>query len=285
MADNEPDHRDIEERKFELEEKKLNLEERKLHVETSFAKNYSAAIVSAFVTISVAIISFTQAYIAREDRLKADERTQLLATADQNRQVGQWGVSILELYFSHPDGFDPAKSPDTAQQNLTALAVSAPDIMKPILQQRQHDLVRMGAAGAVGTGETLSVVANALQAAMNTSSGSTPGVLPEQGALSWPPGWPDSVAPNTFTIYIQYGANAQSSAMELRDRLQASGFHVPGLDPVDEAPSEAQVRYYRPSQSAIAKVLAAGIGPNTQSRQVGEGDLPDGILEIWLPRS
>ena len=81
---------------------------KKLELEDSFAKKWAPTAITALVTVSVAIltlgINWNQSSIAREDRLRSDEQARVLAEASRKQQEGQWGISVLELYITNPEG-------------------------------------------------------------------------------------------------------------------------------------------------------------------------------------
>ena len=164
--------------------------------------------------------------------------------------------------------------------------------MQPILQSRKDALVRATQATA-GTqpdptapqanDTTLATIAAAAKQAESLAP--TSAVPPPVTSPSLPE-WPADVKTSDYTIYIQYGDGSNAAAAALADKLKANGFRVPGLDQVASAPSVPQVRYYRKGQDALASALAAAIGANATTSFIGATrKLPDGIIEVWLPKS
>jgi len=157
------------------------------------------------------------------------------AAAAEKQQEGQWGISVLELYITHPDAFDPAKSPH-ADQNLNALAVSAPDVMKPILPQQQDALVRLGDPAL--TSSQLQTIAGALGAAQSAQ-----GILSGIGKETTLRGLGGSLVPAAYSIYVKYGPNSADQAETVVNKLRVDGFRVPDPQPVEKSPSNPEVRY------------------------------------------
>ena len=260
----------------DIERRKLEIEAEKLAIERSFAKKWFPTMLTGVIAFATVLINGTQIYIAHQERAKSDEQARVFAEADQRQQDGQWGISVLELYITHPEGFDPSKSPVTAKQNLTALAVSAPDIMRPILQQRMDDIVRSPAG--LNT-ESLTAIASALGTGSTTDSGT-------DNLASLLPGWPQGANPADYSVYIQYGANSAAVATAFAQRLRDQHFRVPDLELVNQSTTTSEVRYYRPEQKPVADALASSLGNGAISKFIGAGqNLPGGIIEVWIPAS
>ncbi len=259
----------------DLEERKVRLEEGKLALEQSFAKKWGSFVIGASVTAGVAILTIGmntyQSSIARDDRLSAEKLAQAQADETHQQQKGQWGINVLQLYITHPEGFDPVKSPETARNNMTALALSAPDVMRPILLSRLDSLVRSdgaanpGALGAVKTALDQVPLANqstnSNSTVVATTGAGAPGpTAPEAGPTSpLPPG----VDPAAYSVYIQFGSASKGFATAYGAQLRAAGFRVPDLEQVEQSPNEPQVRYYQTEQTGLADWLAARLDAQT----------------------
>lgn len=266
----------VEERMVAVEEKKLELERQKLAFEKSWRKILGAGLLAALVALAVGGIGFWQ------NRM-AESRQAAQADVAQKQQDGLWGVQVLELYVTHPDQFDPAKSPDTAAQNMAALCAAAPDLMRPILEQRKDALIREG-LGLPG-------VAAGVKAIQEALAGLEQGVKSVgDAAAAHEAGVPLDVDPAAYSIYIQYGNTARGFASRFGSELADLGFRVPGLEPVSQAPDVPEVRYYRQDQKLLAEWLAMRLVDQAPRRSpaisklVGNGGLPGGIIEVWIPQ-
>jgi hypothetical protein len=80
-------------------------------------------------------------------------------------------LNILELFITHPERFDPIKSPDSARRYLIVLAVSAPQHMKPILRERESELRRqLGSEDKSIDPTTFRAALDVVTAALNAAS-------------------------------------------------------------------------------------------------------------------
>jgi hypothetical protein len=68
------------------------------------------------------------------------------------------------------------------------------------------------------------------------------------------------------------------------------GYHVPNLQAVRAVPRSLEVRYYHPSQKALASKLAMQLqgsisvkAPALAVQFYSPKALPSGILELWIP--
>ena len=259
----------LDERKVKVEEDKLQIEKDKFAFEKSWRKVLGSGLLAGVVALAVAGAGYWQT------RLQEINRNAEAAVA-QKQQDGLWGTRVLELYVTHPREFDPVASPETAQTNLSALVVAAPDVMKPILLKRQDSLVRTGPESL----STLGTALGAIRGALAQSPVATPASVP---------GLPSGVNPSTYSVYLQYGSGAGDFAEVLARTLSNDKFRVPELEAVPQAPAVPEVRYYRPDQQALAEWLAKRIDQQspgrtpTVAKSIGSANSPDGIIEVWIP--
>lgn len=257
-------HVRVEEQKVQIERDKLEIERDKLAFEKSWRKVLGAGILAAAVACIVAGAGFWQSRLAEADRAAQ-------AVTVQKQQEGLWGARVLELYITHPDQFDPVKSPNAAPQNLQALAAASPDMMKPILLQGQDRSFRAGQLGAL----------NAFRGALD--------VVTESALKSMGSGDFMSTGHGDTSIYVQYGQGSDGFVSRYMSGLIAEGFRVPTPQQVAETPDVPEVRYYREDQRAVAEQLGQDLGklapqkPAAIPKLMGEGALPDGIIEVWIP--
>ena len=257
----------LEERKVAIEEQKLNNEQDKLAFEKSWRKILGSGFLAGVVALAVAGVGYWQSRIQEINRTTE-------ADVAQKQQDGLWGIKVLELYVTHPREFDPVASPATAQSNMSALVVAAPDLMKPILLKRQDSLVRTDALAVI------SPAINAIQSAIGQSRGTAPPSVP---------GVPSGVNPSNFSVYIQYGSGAEEFATKFGKTMASNHFRVPDLEAVPQAPSVPEVRYYRPTQKPLSEWLAQQIDqespgqPSAIVKSIGSDNSPDGIIEVWIP--
>jgi hypothetical protein len=259
----------LDERKVIVEEGKLQVEKDKLAFEKSLRKVLGAGVLAALVALAVAGVGLWQNRLAEADR-KAQ------ASMVQKQQDGLWGVQVLELYVTHAGEFDPVKSPETAGQNLSALVAAAPDLMRPILERRKDSSVRVGIADDPASALSVAAIQQAL--------GPPPVTTPPADA-----GLPSGVNPAAYSVYIQYGNAAGHFASKYGAELSGIGFQVPPLEQVPAPPDVPEVRYYLPGQQPLAEWLTKRLDEQAPQRQaaitklIGSGDLPGGIIEVWIP--
>jgi hypothetical protein len=94
-------------------------------------------------------------------------------------------------------------------------------------------------------------------------------------------------------VYIQYPEGQKENALAAQSKLQQSGYKTLGIERVQSVPTRLQVRYYRSDQKEIASSLAILVGQTLKVATSADNTilvksdkvLPDGILELWLPRS
>jgi len=92
------------------------------------------------------------------------------------------------------------------------------------------------------------------------------------------------------TVYIQYGINQRQQALELQGYLNSKpGFSAPGIQEIDQQPSDPQIRFYYPKDSETADILLKDINsfvsvpiltPPTLLN--GFTNLPSNTMEFWF---
>jgi hypothetical protein len=97
---------------------------------------------------------------------------------------------------------------------------------------------------------------------------------------------------NKRTVYLQYADGAQQRAMErLRPQLANAGWSAPPADKVQDAPANAQLRYFRSDDAADARGLAdllkrwgwGVVRPEFVKGYEGQSQVRQ--FEVWLARS
>lgn len=99
-----------------------------------------------------------------------------------------------------------------------------------------------------------------------------------------------------YRVFIQIGDDAdRATAAGLQAALTAAGYAAPGVDQVDAAPFNYQVRYYYKDQVEDARKLASVIASELALEGTGAtiqlislegrfGSLPKETMEFWFPK-
>jgi len=101
--------------------------------------------------------------------------------------------------------------------------------------------------------------------------------------------------PLDFTVYVQYSSGSKVLALKVQKILKQEGYRVPGIEKINDVPSNLQVRYYYREHKHFADKLARKLEKNLdlpvesasailfiQPNKLKK--LPKGILEVWIPR-
>lgn len=254
-----------------LEERRLRLDEMRLDLDHSFARKW----LPTLATLMVGVIAAMFSYVQQQASIEETKRARIEAKAKEEHD---WGVKVIEMYFSNHELFDLTKDPETAVLNLRVLAAVAPTAVQGVLNAEQSRIPPPSSDDDTNRIKSLAAVAgvqDALAAATPTSE------------LPRPP-----AKPSDFTVYVQYAAGDKSIASKAQNALIEQGYRVPGIEKVGKVPSRLQVRYYHPEQKSLAGQLAGELGkklglpagPDNAILVTSSQQLPKGILEVWLPR-
>jgi hypothetical protein len=264
-----------------LEARRLEVDERRLELENSFARKWFPTLATMIAGVVAALFSFGVTERARIDARTATQSTEFEAKKKDERE---WGIKVVELYLDKRDLFDLARKPDQAGANLRMLAVVAPEAVKGVLDAETALIPKPGAedddAARIDSLTQIASIQNVLQPKL--PEGSTSGNATTSAAR-----------PNSdFTVYIQYPAGSRDLALSAQAKLQAQGYRAPGIEEVRQVPNHMQIRYYRPEQKDRAVGLLHEVGdtlklatdPGDALQLKSQKQLPDGILELWLPK-
>lgn len=248
----------------------------KFHSENSWLRRYAPIILSAVISAAIAAATlFTE--------IRANQRAE---EAEADRYRNEQASTALRLFFENPSVFDG----DVGAENLQLLRTTTPqetvDKIESVVQLRAARVRAQAAAQAYGAalasgGAASRPAPQAIRAAEQKryqTLASSPSL--ESTRVDSPP--------TDFTVYLQYGARSAMAARNLGSALTRAGYKVPSIEPQSVAPDATEVRYFLPTQRQAAQQLASAVGMQLGAtpaiRFVGEGlNLPDGILEVWLP--
>lgn len=256
-----------------LEERRLALEEKRLALESSFAKKWFPIVATSMVPVVVAMLGLFQYWDSQRVTERLREESKIEASVKDERE---WGLKVIEIYFSKRELFDLTKNPEQAESNLRFLAVVAPKAVQGILNAEQSKIPPPSENNSSRL-NSLAAVAGVQDALVRARE------LVLVPALDF--------KPSDFTVYIQYPDGGRDTAAKAQSLLASRGYRVPGIEKVAKVPSRLQVRYYLSDQRTYAGELAIELGKKlslpassdnvilvTSSKQ-----LPSGILEVWLP--
>ena len=254
-----------------LEERRLRLDERRLDLDHSFARKWLPTLATLMVGVIAAMFSLVQQQASIEETKRA-------RIEGKSKEEHDWGIKVIDMYFSNRDHFDLTKDPETAALNLRVLAAVAPIAVQGVLNAEQSKIPPPSGDDDTNRIKILAAVAgvqDALAAATPTSE------------ISRPP-----AKPSDFIVYVQYAAGDKDIASKAQSALKELGYRVPGIEKVGKVPSRLQVRYYHPEQESLAGELAGELGrklglpagPDNAILVTSSKQLPGGILEVWLPR-
>ncbi len=253
------------------EEKRIRLEEQRVQLEQSFAKKW----LPTLAVLTVAFVAGIFGYVQQKINAGATDRATIEAI---NRNQLEWGFKAIELYVMKQEQFDMARDPERASKNLQALAAVAPDVVKGVLNA-----------------ELSKIPAPTNGSDSNTRLDALAGVATVQAALAATESHHKTAAAlqaSSFTIYLQYPEDGRDTAEKVQSSLIQRGYKVPGLEQVSRAPSNLEVRYYRPEQREMAETLVREVGTaigkaqekTTVKMLATSKTLPSGIMEVWLPK-
>lgn len=101
------------------EDRHIGLEEKRLLFDNSFARKW----LPTLVTLMVGLIAGMFSYVQQQRAIQATEQARIIEQAKDERE---WGLKVIELYFSKRELFDITKNPEQAGTNLSVLAAVAP---------------------------------------------------------------------------------------------------------------------------------------------------------------
>ncbi|MGE3302450.1 MAG: hypothetical protein AB7M12_04995 [Hyphomonadaceae bacterium] len=264
--------------------------------EGSWGRRYGTIVLSAMLTLTGTALTW---YVnqqadqrASREKAAAEQRAQTAAKEETARTLAQ---NAVRVYFEHPERFD--LNTEEGQFNLRVLAATAPGETTATLLSRVQNRAVGDAVAKAQQASSQVVAAAEPPAATAAPTQATPQIVQKAAddaryaAIQKAPSLVENASkPADFQVFVQYGVGAQGRAQDVQKRIKDLGYGAPGIDQVKVAVGQPEVRYYRPSQEAIAKSLAeeigAVIGTPLAVKYIGEGrKLPDGMLEVWLPPS
>lgn len=279
----------------EIEVEKLRLEAHRARSEASIGRRYGTIIISGVLTVAGTVLTYYT-------NSQADARAALEARQETERNLAQ---NAVRVYFENPDRFD--LKTEEGKFNLRVLADTAPGkTTATLVSQIQDNAVQIATANAEVAAASPAVAAAASAAtATGVASGAAPASAPpaptnvaearkaaddaRYSSLANAPATVQNASkPSDFKVYIQYGAGAQDQAAEAQKKLISIGYGAPSPQLTTTATDAPEVRYYRASQAKFAEELSSQIkdviGVAATPKFVGANrQLPDGILEVWLP--
>jgi hypothetical protein len=253
------------------EERHLRLEEQRVKLDQSFAKKW----LPTLAVLTVAFVAGIFGYVQQSINAGATDRATIEA---KKRSEFEWGFKTIELYVTKQDEFNMAKDPERASKNLQALAAVAPDVVKGLLNAELSKIpAPTNVNGSKARLDALAGVATVQAAIAATES--------HQKTAA-------TLQASSFTVYLQFPEGGRDTAGKVQASLIQRGYKVPGIEQVQTASSNLEVRYYRPEQreiaEALAKVVGATIGQSPEKTKVKmlvtSKTLPTGIMEVWLPK-
>ncbi|MFA5984361.1 MAG: hypothetical protein WC782_10125 [Methylococcaceae bacterium] len=258
-----------------VEERRLTLDERRLELESSFARKWLPTIATAIIGLSAALLGYVQNKVSND----ATERSRVEARLKDERE---WGFKVVEMYFQRRELFDLSKNPEQAAANLKVLVAVAPAAVQGLLSAEQS---RLPLPGGDETQQAARLSGLAVLADIQTAI--------EDRRDNHATQTTSARVPSSFVVYVQYPEGQQEAASIAQTTLQHMGYKAPGIELVRNVPSRLQVRYYRVDQKGLASSLVMSMGKtlnlpvssDNAIRVQSDKALPDGILELWLPKA
>ena len=255
-----------------IDERKLELDQQRLRLESSFARKW----LPTLTTVMIGLIASLFGYVQQQSSLQATERARIEAKSKDERE---WGFKVVEMYLTKRELFDLTANSEIAAANLRVLAAVAPVAVQGLLNAETSRIPPPSSeVDERRRLESLAAVAG-IQNAINAKEQAKPAAT--AGLQS-----------SNFRVYIQFAEGSHEIAMRAQATLQQQGFRAPGIEQVRKVPSRLQIRYYRPEQHEFASDLAVSLGKSLQLPATADNailvtsskQLPDGILELWLPQ-
>ena len=248
-----------EEKRLELDARRLALEERRLALEESWPRKWGTVIVSAAATVSVAVVTgglgFLQQRSATIDAAAAKAAAEKQLARENNR-------TALDMYFRYV-----ADKPDEVPHMLEHIKI----IQSVASDDKLLGALTVSALGAArAQGQTPSEAASGLADVTPSRAGHAYGAA-------------------DFVAYVQYYEGRVADTGQLTDALRRFGLKVPAQEAMaaSRSPTGNEIRIYRPEHADFAKGLAANLSSSTgQTFEIKQlrGQLPNGVIEIWLGR-
>lgn len=257
-----------------LEERRLELDERKQVLEESFPRKWGAVLFSAVAAVTVSLVTAISGYTLNYSQQQETVRANLAASTEReierdredNRRSIETGTNALDLYFKayRPDADSKL---NLLHLKLFAIVAAHKDVSAVFTEMRQNILADQLRNNRENIAE------------LNEALPSLP-LAPKDGLPK----------PTDLTVYIQYPDTADGQgrrrAEALRKALAATGFNVPPVDSVSNAPTLNEIRYYKALQkdgvSQLLKEAAAQLLLAPKEKLLGNPNLPEDILEIWI---
>lgn len=256
-----------------IDERKLELDQQRLRLESSFARKWFPTLATVMVGLVASIFGCVQ----QQNAVQATQRVQIEARSKDERE---WGFKVVEMYLTNRKLFDLTSNPELADANLRVLAAVAPATVQGLLNAETSRIPPPSAeVNETRRLDSLAAVAG-IQNVINAKEQIKPAAT-------------SGLQSSNFRVYVQFAEGSREIATKAVSALQEQGFRAPGIEQVKKVPLRLQVRYYRPEQHEFASKLVVSLGKALQlPAMLGDAilvtsskQLPDGILELWLPQS
>lgn len=194
----------------------------------------------------------------------------------------------LIKYFFEKKGtvFDPCR--DDFRANITTLVYAMPEIGDVVATQALYEQAAACAQPDNRKGG-LETIAALQDVARQAPRDAVFAPAPTESPPARPPAGTRPLA--DYKVYIHYPAGQaekREAAAAMRDRLQAAGYSVAGIEGVKVAPSRNEVRVYKSAQMDIGRDIANRAAPGDGFTAVDISPtfpkLPADYFEIWLAR-
>jgi hypothetical protein len=222
----------------------------------------------------VGLIAVIFGYVEQDSQSQQTDRARIEAKA---RDSLAWAFKVVEMYFDKRELFDLTKNTDQASSNLRVLISAAPTTVQGVLNAEAARIPPPG-----GPNDSLRLRSLAAVAGVQNALSRSLAVRETSDTTS---------KPYDFTVYVQYPPGDRDLGERVGALLKGWGYAVPVIQKVNKTPSHLQVRYYRANQRPLALKLAVALEqqfnlPTDDSKASivsSSRELPNGILEVWLP--
>lgn len=247
-----------------LQERQIEIAERRLELDESFPKKWGSIVFTAAATIIVAIISsaITLIQAGQTDRQRAKDFLEAKAQTEISN-----ARTALEIYFKNLPHLKSDN--ERAVDHLALIAeVSALDSVRNVFYHMRDQII----SSRRRNNPTISIA---------EAAEGLPTLQIER-----------DYNPDNVTAYIQYpdGDKCFSYASQVAKSLRTIGMRVPGLEKItsNATPDNNEIRFYSTLQKSQMSELGAELKNATDltfDAKVLRGNLPAGIVEIWIGKS
>ena len=257
-------------RASDLERERLLLDQRKLALEESWPRKWgtvvasgTAAVVAALIGAGISVAQLWANSAAAEQAAEARGAEAAIAEAHRNTEDDR---AALEMYFKYvstkatdaPGRLDELKAVASVAHDRRIVDALSPSIVSLVAERPKDQKPSDALTGA-------------------------PDLTPATARQGY--------RPANFVAYVQYYTPRAEASQKVADALSSAGLRVPGQQSIDagHSPNENQIRIYRADQrpfaQAIADRLKAATGLAFSVRGPIGGNLPNGVIEVWLGKN